>query len=221
MRIIYVGLIVLAVSCLIGTTALAEPIAADETTEPSLTFSLTIGDQTVAIAEGEPTQLEGNFADPSVTLDIEPYRTFNLRGVRFDYPRHFTWEADLTDPNVAIWTLSGATYKIMFFAFHDNTTAADIVDSLEANFSGQGAEVTKKPCKIMLEGNMIDGTQLDLTLVGNKLVDQVYALPSAGTMSRLVIFQDTPNENGQPSDEAVEALKRFTASFKEEKVAQE
>ena len=221
MRIIYVGLIVSAVSCLIGATALADPIAADETTEPALTFSLTVGDQTVAVAEGEPTQLDGEFVDPSVTLHIDPYRTFNLRGVRFDYPRHFTWEADLTDPNVAIWTLSGSTFKIMFFAFHDSTTAADIVASLEANFTDQGAEVKQEPCKIMLEGNPIDGTQLDLTLVGNKLVDQVYGLPGAGTMSRLVIFQDTPNENGQPSDEAVETLKRFTASFKEEKVAKE
>ncbi|MBX3413225.1 MAG: hypothetical protein KF708_11095 [Pirellulales bacterium] len=214
MRIIYVALIVSALACLSGAAALAEQAAQDETIEPGLTFSLTLGDKTVPIVEGKPVQVSGKFSDPKVTLNIDPHRVFDLRGARFDYPRHFTWEADLTDPNVAVWTLSGTTFKIMFFAFQGDTSAESVVESLEENFTGQGAEVAKKPCKLTLEGKAIAGTQLDLTLVGNKLIDQVYGLPGGDGVSRLVIFQDTPNENGQPSAEAVETLKRFSESFK-------
>jgi len=208
------GTIVSTLMCFVHGVVLAEPAAQDESAEPALTFSIEVGDQSVVVGEGVAAQLEGNFKNPEVSVTVEPYRVFARRGVEFEYPRTFNWEADLSDPDVAIWTLSGHTFKIMFFAFNDDTTAEDIVESLVGNFEQQGAEVAKSATQIVLGGETIHGTQLDLSVVGTKITDRVFALPGDGTRSRVVIFQDSLDEENQASAEGVATLKLFTSSFK-------
>lgn len=214
MRSMLFGTIVSALMCCAHGIVLAEPTAQDESAEPEMTFSIKVGDQSVIVGEGVAAQLDGSFKNPEVSVTVEPYRVFSRRGVQFEYPRTFNWEADLTDPDVAIWTLSGHTFKIMFFAFSDDTTAEDIVASLVGNFEQQGAEVSRSATQIVLGGKTLPGTQLDLSVVGTQISDRVFALPSDGTRSRVVIFQDSLDEENQASAEGVATLKLFTSSFK-------
>jgi hypothetical protein len=91
--------------------AVAAP-AGDESREPPLLFSVSVGAVTVPATEGEAVSVAGTFQDPRVTVRPEPHRLFPYGGVSFHYPRGFTFEADLDDPAAIVHSIHG-------FGFHD------------------------------------------------------------------------------------------------------
>lgn len=68
-----------------------------EAREPKLSFNVAVGTTRVRVIEGEDAVVPGNLQNPSISVVVEPQRTFTYAGVRFDYPRNFTFEANLED----------------------------------------------------------------------------------------------------------------------------
>ena len=204
----------------IGATFLAIiasiPVAKAETSEqaePPLLYQLKLGDTSVPIAEGVPATIEGSFTNPAATLEVATYRVFPHGGVEFRYPRHFTFEADFSAPDVKIWTLSGNSFKIMYFV----TTEALTVDAFIEGLSGQAApdqvSVDPDPIGLPLDGQSVAGKRVTLKLAGQSIVTDAYALPATGGSARLLVLQDSPQAPGTPTGEALGASGLLTQSF--------
>ena len=76
-----------------------------ESIEPADQYVLIIDDHEYPIELDKPNKLSVNLSNPEILLKVNPYKTFKYAGVFFEYPRHYTFEADLEDPDVKIWVL--------------------------------------------------------------------------------------------------------------------
>lgn len=184
-----------------------------EQAEPPLLYQLKVGDKTLPIAEGVPATVEGSFTNPPVTLTVEPYRVFPHGGIAFHYPRHFTFEADLTSPDMKIWTLSGNSFKIMYFVTPQPLTVDAFLASVAQQAGPDHLALDPEPAAIELAGQSFAGKRLNLTLAGQMISTETFALPPRDGNTRLLVLQDSPPAPGTPSEEAKSASGLLTQSF--------
>ena len=134
------------------------PAAADESAEPPLKYSVKVGERTVTISEGQTVQLDGTFSNPEITVTAQPYRVFPYQGLTFNYPRSFTFEADLDDRNAKIWTLSGNDFKIMYFVLNESVSTDDFANNMIDQFGRENAKVVNANTTITLGKQKLSGT---------------------------------------------------------------
>jgi len=204
----------------IGATLLAIiaaiPVAKAETSEqaePPLLYKLQLGDKTVAVSEGVPSTIEGTFTNPAATLTVESFRIFPHGGVEFHYPRHFTFEADFSAPEVKIWTLSGNSFKIMYFVTTQPLTVETFVESLSQQAEPDQVKVDPAPVTIALGGQTLAGKRVTITLAGQSIATDAFALPPHAGATRLLVLQDSPPLPGAATEEAQSATGLLTQSF--------
>lgn len=195
------------VAVVLNVAVLAQ--ATDETREPSARYRVEMDGKTYAVNEGESLKLTGTFNNPTVTIYDEPYREFSYGGVSFLYPRSFSFEAELKRPGHKNWTLSGKEFKIIYFLFSTNVTADHFADNLADRFGKQNCKTSR--ITFELTGQKIEGTRLEVAL-GGKLTMDIYRLPSGG-QTKLLVFQDIPDNSGQPSQEGRDALSLLKKSL--------
>lgn len=182
--------------------------------EPPLRFRVRIADKTLSLSEGEMQSLEGKFDNPQVRITIEPTRRFAKQGVEFDYPRAFVFEADTADAHFKNWTLSGNDLRIMLFVFDNPISAAEQAESIVAEFGEGVAEITDRDLKLQLGTRTCRGVALTAAVAGTRMRMEVYELPQRGNASRLLLLQDTLNEQDQGTAEGAAARKLLSTSFK-------
>lgn len=191
--------------------ALASPIEVGsqqpEAREPKLSFNVAVGATRVRLMEGEATDLPGSFQNPTLSVSVEPQRTFTYAGTRFDYPRNFTFEADL-DATTSSWTLSGNDLKIMVFRFAEPVSTQDYVEQLVKRF---GPTTKTAPMQLRLGGVDYPGTRLDVHVVQTVLIYDVVGLPQHDGKYRILAIQD--NEKGAQIPESVNARALLTRTF--------
>lgn len=204
-----IGLTLLAI---IASTAIARAETSEQA-EPPLLYELKVGDKIVPLSEGVPATIEGSFVNPAVTLEVEPHRIFPHGGVEFRYPRHFTFEADLSAADVKIWTLSGNSFKIMYFVTSQPLTVDTFIESMSQQAEPSQVKVDPAPVTIALGGQTVEGKRVTITLAGQSIATDAFALaPSAGA-TRLLVLQDSPTAPGTPTEEATSATDLLTQSF--------
>ncbi len=186
-------------------------IFADDTTEPPLSYTLEVDGLKFLITADKTVILKGNFQNPKVTLRASSTRRFEHVGIAFDYPANFTFEADVSEPGIRSWTMSGNNVTLMLFDFEQPVKPAELIastaESLETNVDRM------EPTTIKLGSLNAEGQSALLKVGEVALTYSVVALPAAEGKSRLLIVQDLPQENGQPSDEKTAILKTLDDSF--------
>ncbi len=197
----------ITVSC--GTAA----SIADESMEPPLNYTVKVGEKTMTISEGESVQFDGTFTNPNVTVTPHSYRVFPYQGITFKYPRSFTFEADLVDPTAKTWTLSGNDFKIMYFVLNDALSAADFAKDMINQFGRENAKVVDANATITLGEQQLNGTSFRVTVATHKMVMDIYRLPSRGTQTRLLVFQDSLDDSGNRSKEGQTTIAEVKSSF--------
>lgn len=185
----------------------------DESKEPPLRFTLRIGNKSIPITEGETARVNGTFSNPKVTLTAQPLRVFAYQGISFKYPRAFTFEADLSDSDYKNWTLSGNDFKVMYFILNDRLTTDAFAENLADQFGHQNCSV-QKASPLKFDNKELYGTTLNATVVGNKMVMDIYRIPSAGAQTKLLVFQDNVNDSGNRSIEGKSTLQLIKQSSK-------
>jgi len=199
------------VFCSLPSTSSAQE---DESKEPPIKYILKVGDKSVPITEGESAKIEGKFTNPVVSLTAEPHRVFKFQGVTFKYPRSFTFEADLEDENVKNWTLSGNDFEIMYFVATAPLAVDEFVTNMTNQFGEENCKVTDPDAKITLGETELTGKTLEITIATHKIVMDTYHLPSAGERHRLLVFQDSMDEEtGEHSQESKDTLDGIKKSF--------
>jgi hypothetical protein len=188
-----------------------DPNQAPEAREPKLSFDVGMGTTRVRLIEGEGAIVPGNFQNPTLSITVEPQRTFSYAGLRFDYPRSFTFEADL-EATTSSWTLSGNDLKLMVFRFDERLTIEDYVKGLVERF---GANTTTRPLQLRLGGVDYTGARLDVRLVQTDLTHEVVELPPYDGKYRILSIQDT--KKAATAAEGVYARALLARTFRAEK----
>jgi len=186
-------------------------IHADDTTEPPVTYTLEVNGQKYLLTADKTVILKGNFQNPKVTLRASSTRRFEHGGVAFDYPANFTFEADLSDPGIRTWTMSGNNVTVMLFHFDEPVKPTELIASTAESL---GTNVERmEPTSLKLGTLNARGQSALLKVGGVALSYTVVATPSAAGKSRLLIVQDLPQDDGRPSDEKTTILKMLSESF--------
>lgn len=188
----------------------AVALADDESVEPPLQYKLTVGGKSQQVSENKPFEIGAVGPGEKAVLSVEDQRVFAYRGVRFPYPRYFTFEADVTDPENPSWTLSGTDLTIMLFAFGDKLTPQQFAENLAAKF-GSGTKISKVEMK--LGGQTYAGVAVDATIAGQRMLVQILSLPSSPAQSMLLMLQDAASDDGKHSAEYGKVLADLEASF--------
>ena len=174
--------------------------APDESKEPALKYTLKIGDKSIAITEGETARVDGTFSNPKVRLTAQSYRVFPYQGISFKYPRAFTFEAELDDADYKNWTLSGNDFTIMYFVLKGNLTTRDFADNMIDQFGRKNCKVSNA-APMKFGDKELSGTTLIAAVVGNKIVMDIYRVPSEDTQTKLLVLQDNLDDAGNRSKE--------------------
>lgn len=198
----------LASGCLVVGAAWA-----DEGAEPPLTYRVKVGDQSVTVKDGEVGQLDGSFANPRIVVEALPQRVFAMQGIRFRYPKSFTFDADLGDAAAKSWTLSGNDFKIMVFVLRGQLSAVDYAQSMIEQFGAKNAKRVDANATLTVGQEKLTGQSLHVELVGQRLVMDMFRLPSSGEITKLLVFQDNLDEKGQRSKEGAETLAEIKATL--------
>jgi hypothetical protein len=185
----------------------------DESKEPPLEFVVNVGDKSITITEGKTAQLDGTFANPTISVKPQPYRVFPYEGINFKYPRSFAFEADLADPDGKNWTLSGNDLKLMYFVLNARLTTGEFANNIIDQFGRENCKVTDANAKITLGKQSLSGTTIQITVATHKMVMDIYHIPSRGAGTKLVVFQDSLDDSGNRSNEGMQALKEIESSF--------
>jgi len=210
MKLLAVGLPVCA---LLFASCVSRAPAQDETKEPPQTFVINLGEKSEKVVEGETKKLSGTFTDPQVSVTPEPYRLFPYQGVRFQYPRTYSFEADVADAAEKTWTLSGNDVTIMFFAFNSQLTTADFAEKMIDQFGKPNCQIVDANAKLKLGAHELSGTKIKVKVGTHTIMQEIYSIPTAARKTRLFILQDNPDEQGNHSTEARGVLDVLKKSF--------
>ncbi len=178
------------------------PEVVDETSEPKLGFTVRIGATELHLSEGAELPAKGTFTDPSVSVTVDPERLFTHVGMSFSYPRHFAFEADLSDAASQSWTLSGNDVKIMIFRFATELSVDSFVTDLAAGF---GPKSTISPISIQLGPVQYSGKRIRAVLATHEFTQDVLPLPSVKGRGRFLILQDDAS-GAKPESQPTRAL---------------
>lgn len=184
----------------------------DESQEPAVSYSLTLGERKVEIEEGKSVEITGSFTNPQVTLEASASRTFPYLGLSFAYPRSFTFEADFSSPESKSWTLSGNDFKIIVFSLAGDVSARKYVESV-GELLGDGT-MQRSKAELKLGSLKVDGAAVRFKLVGTSMRMEAYKLPSLAGRTRLLVLQDVPPEGKTESPEAISTRALIESTFR-------
>ena len=193
---------------LLAAAALAfAPRTVRQDEEPAAILSVEVGGRTVQAELGKPFEIETKAGKTTLTVRLEPYRRFDRAGVSFRYPTPFLYEADLDTPGVSIWTLEGkdAIVMVQHFKGRNDPEAVreEVADAMTAQFGK--ANVKQGEAALAHAGGTLKGTGLEIALAGQRLSYRLFAAAS-GDDTVVLALQDSPKDDGRPSDESAALL---------------
>lgn len=202
--------------CLAVTLAGLPAAAGDgEARDPKLNFFFEADGKRVPIELDAPFTTAALGASKSVVLRLEPHREFTYGGVRFRFPREYSFEADLADPNVKIWTLSGNDCVLMIHRYANQPSVDELQQSVvdEMLKAYKGAKKKTAPVSMDVQGTVNKGTRIEAELASTRIHQDLYAIRSGKDVVMLIV-QDTPKEGGDASKERLATERLLRDSLK-------
>lgn len=181
----------------------------DESAEPPLQYTLTIGEVKQAITLGEPAELRGDFNNPVVTLTASPTRTFPYNGLSFKYPAHFTWEADVSNPLSRTWTMEHQDGSVMVVGTLFEISPQKFAEGVAGNLGARDPKIGK--IADTFGGIELQGVRLEADIARLHHVTEVFRIPTR-LGGRLLVIQSFL-EDGEPGPRSAELAKLIRESF--------
>jgi hypothetical protein len=197
----------IALVLLSASTALA---AVDETIEPPILYTLSIGGKEQVVQLGKGIQIAGTFDNPEVMLTAKDTRRFASAGITFDYPAQYGWSASASDANPRTWILSGNSFKIMVFAAAAGLDARAVADEMAVQFKAPTTAIS--PVTRRFGKTDLRGFRLKAAVLNARFNIDVLAIPSKSG-GRVLMLQDTLPDEGLASAESGAALELLRATF--------
>ena len=180
--------------------------------EPALKFVLKIDNRSHNVSLDSDHELMISDKPHRVRIELNPVRNFEKAGIsfNFDAKRHFSYEA--LSPLVDHWSIDGDSSVIMVQNYRVKVEKADIIESFEGQYRKMKAETVRSKIKLKYDDKDVDGVRLLINMGNLKLEQQLFFFnkPSA---SRVLILQDTFNEDNSNTEEFVKMRKLIQASL--------
>ncbi len=180
--------------------------SAEEAQSPPVRYEIKLGNTVMTALEGKPTRLTGSFDDPTLTVRTLEFRQFRRRGVSFNYPAYYTYEAEMDEP--ANWTLSGNNFKILVFDRQPEELGQIAAETL-AQFD---SDEDTTPKKLKLNGIELNGLGFKMKIAGHVHFQEIYRIP--GSRQQILMLLDSPGENETDSAERRSTMAELERSFK-------
>jgi hypothetical protein len=180
--------------------------------EPALKFLLKIDNEFHDVSLDSDHDLIISGKPHRVRIELNPVRNFEKAGIsfNFDAKRHFSYEA--LSPLVDHWSLDGDSSVIMVQNYKVKIEKADIIESFEGQYRKMKAKTLRSKIKLQYDNKNINGVRLLIKMGKIKLEQQLFFFNKPNT-SRVLILQDTFNDDNSNTEEFVKMRKLIQASL--------
>ena len=185
-----------------GSGAASEP----EDVEPPVKYTLIVDGKATEISEGKPVRLAGDFKSPEVSLKLDPNRTFKYAGVKFQYPRHFSFGADLAGNEARLWTLRGNDVNIMVADVEGYATLTVFARSMANNLGKGTVSFVDRKLNGKLGGHNLPGLKVKITIGETESSMEFYMIGKGGGRTRFLVFHDHTATRSKDGDAAFTLL---------------
>ena len=197
------------IAIFISLVVVALGFCQDEMKEPPQIFELQVDGKSQSVTLDEEFELDLS-GKTKLKLTALSNREFKFAGIRFPYPTSFAFEAEI-EPELKLWTLDGSNCLIMVFAFPGESTGhREFAESIGSQY---GDQTTYRKVKLACQGVKLKGTQISTEVVGAKLVQQVFEVPTTGG-SRMFVIQDSLKDDGTHTEEFKDVEKQLQQQLK-------
>ena len=172
-----------------------------ESKDPQLVFFFEVDGKRVPLELDKPFATQALSGAKSVTLRLEPHREFAYGGVKFRFPREYSFEADLSSPAFSMWTLSGNDCVLMVHRYRNQPNVQELHASVVDQILKAYKTSNKKsgPIELEVQGTVLKGTRLEVELASTQIVQDVYAI-KAGKDVVMLIVQDSPKDKAASAE---------------------
>ncbi len=206
----YKHLFAFLIASLIVFAAVLPVVAADESVEPPDTYRLVLNDGEVELFTDRDVELPENAAKAKARLIVNPEKRFAYGDVELNYPRYFTFEADLDAEEVRLWSLSGNKAVLMVQRYPVEMDHKVMAEQLLPSF-GEGNS-TLGTCEMVFNGVNTAGSRVVTTIGEGTIAQEIFSFKMKKG-SLLLILQDTL-DNGNNSEEFKAFRAQLTRTFK-------
>ena len=151
----------------------------------------------------------------AATLRLEPHREFAYGGLRFRFPREYSFEAELGSPVLSMWTLTGNDCTLMIHRYRNQANAEELQQGVVEQMLTAYKDARKKsgPARLELQGETLRGTRLEVELASTRIFQDIFAIRSGKDVVMLII-QDSPKADAAVSAERLATVKLLKESLK-------
>jgi len=160
---------------------------------------------------GKSIKLSGSFENPTVQVQAAATRLFTYGGISMEYPSYFQWEADVADPDVQIWTISGADSVLMYLVFSQAVTLDFFTSSLAKEFGEENTKIS--PVGYSLGGVNFVGQRVHAAIGEAFITQDVLVIPGPSGAERLLVLQDVDPKMHPESEEARVVMELLSKTF--------
>ncbi len=180
----------------------------DESAEPALRVKLVLGDKTQEVNLGESFELKLGDQVYEGSLQAAATRIFDKRGIRFEYPSHFTYEYE-ADEDHTIFTVEGPETFLMVQIFpteiDPDSLAKLMANATIAEFGD--LEVDRSEIEHKLGGLTLRGERVKASISSAAFVQDFLGIAGVEEGSTTVlVFQGGLDESGALASESAKAL---------------
>jgi hypothetical protein len=179
--------------------------------EPKNRFEVIVNGKTYQAEEGQPLTLDSTVAKPSIFIILSDRKRFDAASLSFDYPRHLSFEYEKST-GLKTWSLNGKNLVITLYELDARVPLNTLMESMVEKFGKNNC--TLEDFKKEFGHQLTNGKRLHVKLAGVKIIMDFYDLAPGGDKSRIISFQDTIKDNGDPSDEFNTAFQMINSSVK-------
>lgn len=201
----------LTMSLMFCLNALVASAKEDGTIEPPAQYVLKIAGEEFPIRLNEQMQLTIGTKGHNVLLTVKPTRIFNYGNVYFEYPHFYTFEADLEDPNIQMWTLSGNDAKIMIHRYRIVLTHQKFRNIMVEQYGRNNCKVEK--CQIKINNKIIEGSKIYASIAGSIISQEIYSFRTNFGTTVLILQDGLSDDERSPSKEGIELKLLFEKMF--------
>jgi len=179
--------------------------------EPPLIFILNSESDTFYVVENQKSKLNFLKKDGEITIGIYDWRRFPHNNMTFEYPKHFSFEADLS-PSLDIWTLSGIDFNIIVIHPSTEMSTKTYVQEMMNQFGPSNCStkfISKK-----LNHKKLSGIELSVNLANVNIRLEVLEIRRPSGKKSFIVFQDTLDDNMESSQECLNVMRRLDQTFK-------
>ena len=217
MRISWIATVLL--STLVGAAAMGSQqiwtVQADQgdAVEPPMLLELEIDGERAEIELGVPKSVTVNGESVRVTLLAKKYRVFDRAGISFSYSRCYSFDAEIED-ELRIWMLDGKDTVIHVQSYRDLIDPDDVVQTVLEGIKAEldQSSVKNVECSAEFGSETKSGTRCVFSIGSIRIEFSAYGFKVDDDVV-VILLQDTLDDDGQNTPEAIEALSYFKNSF--------